>query len=165
MKISLIAAMAANRVIGLDNQMPWHLPADLAWFKANTLKKPIIMGRKTYESIGRPLPGRQNIVLSRQMGNDDRVLWACSLPEALTLAGEVPEVMIIGGGHVYHEALPLASHLYLTLIDAKIDGDTRFPQWDTAEWHEVFSEVHTADAANPHAYRFTILARQPMLTK
>lgn len=98
MIISLIAALAADRIIGMENAMPWHLPADLAWFKRNTLNKPVIMGRKTFESIGRPLPGRLNIVISSQPGTDDRVTWATSIDEALALAGDVEEVMVMGAG-------------------------------------------------------------------
>lgn len=96
MIISLIAALAADRVIGMENAMPWHLPADLAWFKRNTLNKPVIMGRKTFESIGRPLPGRLNIVISSQPGTDDRVTWATSIDDALALAGDAEEVMVMG---------------------------------------------------------------------
>jgi dihydrofolate reductase len=98
MIISLIAALAADRVIGMENAMPWHLPADLAWFKRNTLNKPVIMGRKTFESIGRPLPGRHNIVLSSRPGTDVGVTWATSLDEALAAAGDVEEVMVMAAG-------------------------------------------------------------------
>lgn len=162
MKISLIAAMADDRIIGQDNQMPWHLPADFAWFKAQTLGKPVIMGRHTFVSIGRPLPGRRNIVLSRQCGDDPRVEWCSSLEQALALVAGVEEVMIIGGGHVYQQALPLATHLYLTLIDAEVNGDTRFPDWQaTGEWHETFREERPADSANAYRCAFTIWERQP----
>ncbi|WP_016601162.1 type 3 dihydrofolate reductase, partial [Yersinia pestis] len=105
MIISLIAALAADRVIGMENAMPWHLPADLAWFKRNTLNKPVIMGRKTFESIGRPLPGRLNIVISSQPGTDERVTWAASIEEALAFAGNAEEVMVMGGGRVYKQFL------------------------------------------------------------
>lgn len=100
MIISLIAALAADRVIGMENAMPWHLPEDLAWFKRNTLNKPVIMGRKTFESIGRPLPGRHNIVLSSQPGKGSGVTWVTSLEEALAAAGDVEEVMVMGGQHL-----------------------------------------------------------------
>lgn len=103
MIISLIAALSADRVIGLDNAMPWHLSADLAWFKRNTLAKPVIMGRKTYESIRRPLPGRHNIVISRRAGCDDRVSWVATPEAALTAAADADEVMIIGGGTLYEQ--------------------------------------------------------------
>lgn len=160
MIISLIAAMAANRVIGAENAMPWHLPADLAWFKQNTLNKPIIMGRNTYLSIGRPLPGRLNIVISRQPQTDERVTWVTSLEQAIQAAGEVEEVMIIGGGSVYQQALAQADRLYLTHIEAELTGDTHFPDYQQLAWHQVFSQHHPADEKNPHAYQFEILERQ-----
>ena len=159
MIISLIAAMAEERVIGQDNQMPWHLPADLAWFKKNTVNKPIIMGRKTYESIGRPLPGRHNIVLSRQAGNDERVTWVKSVQEALIAAGEVEEVMIIGGGNIYLQFLPFATRLYITQIEAKLAGDTHFPDYTQQSWQVVYSETHLPDEKNPYVYRFEILEK------
>lgn len=159
MIISLIAAMAEKRVIGKDNQMPWHLPADLAWFKRNTVNKPIIMGRKTYESIGRPLPGRLNIVLSRRAGDDDRVTWVTSPEQAIACAGDVEEVMIIGGGNIYQQFLSLANRLYITHIEARLEGDTAFPDYSPQLWHTVFSERHTKDDKNSYDYRFEILER------
>ena len=153
--ISLIVAMANNRVIGKDNQMPWHLPADLRHFKAVTLGKPIIMGRKTYESIGRPLPGRKNIVISR---NADYRLegceTACSLEEALDLVNDVEEVMIIGGGFLYAQTLPQADRLYLTFIDLDVDGDTWFPEFEHLSLKEVKREKHHKDEKNPYDYEF-----------
>jgi len=153
--ISLIVAMANNRVIGKDNQMPWHLPADLAHFKAITLGKPIIMGRKTYESIGRPLPGRKNIVVSR---NVDYVLEGCetalSLEKALELVNDAEEVMIIGGGFLYSQTIERADRLYLTFIDLDIDGDTLFPEYEHLKLTEVKREKHLKDEKNPHDYQF-----------
>ena len=153
--ISLIVAMANNRVIGKDNQMPWHLPADLGHFKAVTLGKPIIMGRKTYESIGRPLPGRKNIVISR---NADYRLegceTVCSLEEALDLVNDVEEVMIIGGGFLYAQTLPQADKLYLTFIDLDVDGDTWFPKFEHLSLKEVKREKHRRDEKNPYDYEF-----------
>ncbi|ANI30890.1 dihydrofolate reductase [Yersinia entomophaga] len=160
MIISLIAALAADRVIGMENAMPWHLPADLAWFKRNTLNKPVIMGRKTFESIGRPLPGRLNIVISSQSGTDSRVSWATSIDEALALAGDVEEVMVMGGGRVYSQFLDRAHRLYLTHIDAEVGGDTHFPDYEPDEWESSFSEFHDADEANSHSYCFEILERR-----
>lgn len=160
MIISLIAAMAQDRIIGMDNTMPWHLPADLAWFKRNTLNKPIIMGRKTFESIGKPLPGRLNIVLSRQPGTDTRVTWVNSIEQALQTAGEVEEVMIIGGGHLYQQMLPQATRLYLSHIDAKLAGDTQFPDYSHYSWRQTFEESHEKDQVNSYDYRFEILERQ-----
>ena len=138
--ISLIAALAVDRVIGMENAMPWNLPADLAWFKRNTLNKPVVMGRLTWESIGRPLPGRKNIVISSQPGTDDRVQWVKSV--------------------VYEQFLPKAHKLYLTHIDAEVEGDTHFPDYDPDEWESVFSEFHDADAQNSHSYCFEILERR-----
>ncbi|GAJ69770.1 dihydrofolate reductase [Vibrio sp. JCM 18904] len=130
MIISMIAAMADNRIIGKDNQMPWHLPADFAWFKRCTMGKPVIMGRKTYESIGRPLPGRLNIVISRdETLKIEGVTTVTSIEQALDVAGDVEEVMIIGGGAIYASCLPMANKLYVTHIEAAIDGDTQFPDW------------------------------------
>ncbi|PIJ49720.1 dihydrofolate reductase [Erwinia sp. OLTSP20] len=160
MIISLIAAMAADRVIGLDNAMPWHLPADLAWFKKQTLNKPVIMGRRTWQSLGRPLPGRTNIVISRQPGDDSRAIWVRSLHDALVAAGEVDEVMIIGGGDIYRQFLDKASRLYLTHIDVDVQGDTHFPDYNPNEWQAVFSEFHDADEKNSHAYCWEILQRR-----
>lgn len=159
MIVSLIAAMAENRTIGADNAMPWHLPADLAWFKQNTLGKPVIMGRKTYESIGRPLPGRKNIVISRQAQSDERVVWVTTLDQAFTEAGAVDEVMVIGGGNVYQQALERADRLYLTHIEAALSGDTHFPDYLRYAWKQSFSERHGADEKNAYAYRFEILER------
>ncbi len=160
MMISLIAAMAADRVIGMDNAMPWHLPADLAWFKRQTLDKPVIMGRRTWESIGRPLPGRLNIVISSQPGDAEGVSWVTSVDEALQAAGEVEEVMVIGGGRIYEQLLPRADRLYLTHIDAEVVGDTTFPDFEPEEWQSTFSEFHDADEKNSHSFCFEILQRR-----
>ncbi len=159
MIISMIAAMAQEHVIGKDNQMPWHLPADFAWFKRCTLGKPVIMGRKTFESIGRPLPGRQNIVISRDSSLAfDGVTMVQSLEQALALCADVEEVMIIGGGSVYQAALPMAQRLYLTHIDADIAGDTHFPHW-SADFHEVHREHYSADEKNAYNMDFVILEK------
>nr|2D0K_A Chain A, Dihydrofolate reductase [Escherichia coli]2D0K_B Chain B, Dihydrofolate reductase [Escherichia coli] len=158
--ISLIAALAVDRVIGNENALPWNLPADLAWFKRNTLNKPVIYGRHTWESIGRPLPGRKNIILSSQPGTDDRVTWVKSVDEAIAAAGDVPEIFVIGGGRVYEQFLPKAQKLYLTHIDAEVEGDTHFPDYEPDDWESVFSEFHDADAQNSHSYSFEILERR-----
>ncbi|MEA1063554.1 type 3 dihydrofolate reductase [Apirhabdus apintestini] len=158
--ISLIAAMAAGNVIGMDNTMPWSLPADLAWFKRNTLHKPVIMGRLTWESIGRPLPGRRNIVLSRHPGEDERVIWVKSPDEAIAACENAEEIMVIGGGNIYRQFLPLAQRIYLTHIDAEIEGDTHFPDYQPDAWQSVFSEFHEPDENNSHGYCFEILERR-----
>ncbi len=168
MMISLIAALAKDRVIGMTNAMPWHLPADLAWFKANTLGKPVVMGRKTFESIGRPLPKRLNIILSSQSGGDHRVTWVTSIEQALavaqnTTAGDAVEVMIVGGGNIYTQFLPYADRLYLTHIDAEVTGDTYFPYYSANEWRRSFTKSCNADETNAYRYCFEILERREIL--
>jgi dihydrofolate reductase len=160
--LSMIVAHADNRIIGKDNNMPWHLPADLAYFKKTTLGKPIIMGRKTYESIGRPLPGRQNIVISRDQNyRADGVDSATSVEQALLLAGEVDEVMVIGGGAIYSHCLPLANRLYITHIKANIDGDTQFPEYNTVEdWQLTSSVKLSADEKNCFDMDFCVYQRK-----
>ncbi|WP_440867503.1 type 3 dihydrofolate reductase [Symbiopectobacterium purcellii] len=158
--ISLIAALAVDRVIGMENAMPWHLPADLAWFKRQTLNKPIIMGRNAFRSIGQPLPGRKNIVVSSRAGDDERVTWVSTLAAALEAASDAEEVMVIGGGSIYQQMLPHASRMYLTHIDAEVEGDTHFPEYEPDAWSSVFSEFHDADEKNSHSYCFEILERR-----
>lgn len=160
MVISLIAALAVDRVIGMENAMPWHLPADLAWFKRQTLNKPIIMGRNTFRSIGQPLPGRKNIVVSSRASDDKRVTWVSTLEAALEAASGAEEVMVIGGGSIYQQMLPQASRLYLTHIDAEVERDTHFPEYEPDAWSSVFSEFHDADEKNSHSYCFEILERR-----
>ncbi len=161
MLISLIVAMAKNRVIGRGNQMPWHLPADLRHFKSVTLGKPVIMGRKTFESIGRPLPGRRNVVISRNANwHADGVESVNSLDAALALVQDADEVMIIGGGQLYREALPLAQRLYLTHIELPVsDADTWFPDYSQYQWQQCAEELHDPDEKNPYHYRFETLER------
>ncbi|HHF3078517.1 TPA: type 3 dihydrofolate reductase [Vibrio diabolicus] len=159
MIISMIAAMADNRIIGKDNQMPWHLPADFAWFKRCTMGKPVVMGRKTYESIGRPLPGRLNIVISRdETLKIEGVTTVTSIEQALDVAGDVEEVMIIGGGAIYAACLPMANKLYVTHIEAAIDGDIQFPDWGD-QFKETYSETYQADEKNAYNMRFTVLEK------
>lgn len=158
--ISMIAALAKQRVIGVNNAMPWHLPADFAWFKRHTLHKPVIMGRRTWQSIGRPLAGRQNIVISSQPGNDQRVLWAQNPQQALTFCADAAEIMIIGGAYIYQQLLPLAQRLYLTHIEAEVAGDSQFPDYQPAQWYSVFSQLHPADNQNQYCCRFEILQRK-----
>ena len=160
MKLSVIVAMAANRVIGHENRLPWHLPADLKHFKATTLGKPVVMGRRTWESIGRPLPGRTNIVITRDTAyTAEGCVVVHSLDEAIRAAGEVAEVMIIGGAELYRQALPQADTLYLTLIHGEFAGDTHFPQWRQDEWRETGRIDHEPDENNSHAYSFITLER------
>lgn len=156
MKISLIAAMANNRIIGKDNDMPWHLPADLKHFKKITLGKPVLMGRKTYESIGRPLPGRRNIVLSRNADlHIEGVEVVDSIDKINSLLTGVDELMVIGGGHIYNAFLAKADILYLTHIDLDVEGDTQFPDYEgVANWRVVEQQVCEPDDNNPYSYRF-----------
>ncbi|MBN2646176.1 MAG: type 3 dihydrofolate reductase [Thiotrichales bacterium] len=162
-KLSMIAAMSQNRVIGKDNTMPWHLPDDLQWFKRQTIGKPVIMGRKTFESLGcRPLPNRQNMVISRQKELKYSVPVFASVEQALTaLKPDNPqEVVIIGGGQLYQQLLHQVDRLYLTLIHAEIEGDTYFPDWtQEGRWFEVAREHHPADARHTYAFDFVILER------
>ncbi len=161
MKISMIVAMANHRVIGLDNKMPWHLPADLQYFKKTTLGKPVIMGRKTYDSIGRALPGRLNIVVSRDPNlNINGVTCVTSVEQALQAAAGVEEVMIIGGATIYEHFLPVANRLYLTFIDLETKGDTHFPDYLTqGKWEKINSEHYLADEKNLHNLEFVTLDR------
>ncbi len=155
-RVTLIVAMTDDGVIGLDGQLPWRLPEDLRRFKAQTLGKPVIMGRKTFESIGRPLPQRHNIVLTRQRDfsvGDPAVTIVADVESALRAAGEVPEVMIIGGAEIYRLALPLAERLVLTRVHASVRGDTYFPPIEPTNWRLVSSEQYPAD--EKHAYSMT----------
>ncbi|MDP0057652.1 type 3 dihydrofolate reductase [Glaesserella parasuis] len=161
MQISLIVARTLNKVIGKDNTMPWHLPVDLAWFRANTVGKPVIMGRKTYESIGRLLPKRPNIILSRSGFCIEGAYSATSLEQAVTLAksfANVDEIMVLGGGELFKQAMPLANKLYLTEIQAEIDGDTFF-EFDETQWQQVAEKWSEVDEQNSYRCRFMILDR------
>ncbi len=150
--ITLVAAMASNRAIGLRGAMPWHLPAELAHFKVTTMGKSLVMGRKTWDSIGRALPGRQNIVVTRNTGFEaPGCEVANSLDHAIELAGS-SEVMVIGGGMLYELALPLAQRMVLTHIDCEAEADTWFPEWDPSEWVPVSREHFAADHKSGLAY-------------
>ena len=153
--ISIIVAASENNVIGAQGDLPWRLSDDLKRFKAVTMGKPIVMGRKTWESIGRPLPGRQNIVVTRQA---DFVAEGCdvvaSVAGAFEAAGGAEEIMVIGGGQLYELFLPEAQRLYLTRVHAEIDGDAFFPEIVESEWQLVDEEPREADERNEHAYTF-----------
>jgi len=160
MRIALVVAMAENRVIGRNNQLPWHIPADLRHFKTLTMGKPIIMGRKTYESIGRPLPGRDNIVItgdSRYQAEGCQVVH--SIDQALEAAGDCEEAMIIGGADLYRQTLENAERLYLTLVKAEPEGDAWFPQIEPQQWCEIERDAHKADESNEYDYDFVVLDR------
>ncbi|HHX82626.1 MAG TPA: type 3 dihydrofolate reductase [Pseudomonadaceae bacterium] len=169
MTLALIVAAARNRVIGLNNAMPWHLPADLRYFKQVTLGKPVIMGRNTFESIGRPLPGRDNIVVTRNPAFEAAgVSVVHSLEEALALGSRLlseqgrpeAELMLIGGAQLYAQAMPLADRLYITEVDAEPEGDAWFPVIDKRQWQEVAREHLPASAENPYACSFCVLERK-----
>ncbi|MFC5301537.1 type 3 dihydrofolate reductase [Azospira restricta] len=143
--LSLIAAMDRERLIGRDNALPWHLPEDLRHFKTTTLGKPVIMGRKTWESLGRPLPGRRNIVVSRNAGyRADGGELATSLEAALALCADAEEAFVIGGAELYRQALPLAQRMYLTEVDGRHEGDAWFPDFPADQWRETAREAHVS---------------------
>lgn len=164
MRVSLIVAASANNVIGVRGELPWRLPVDLRRFKQVTTGKPIIMGRLTWDSIGRPLPNRRNIVISR---NPDFTAAGCDIvaspDEAVEMAGDVDEVMIIGGGQLYREFLPRAQRIYLTRVAVTIEGDASFPELVEEEWCETSRESHLADAE--HAYAFQIIQLERIESK
>ena len=161
MHISLIVAMTPNRVIGINNQLPWHLPADLKHFKQITWGKPIIMGRKTYQSIGRPLPGRQNIVVSKSENNfDSGVDVAVDIEQALQKSNNADEVMVIGGATLYKAFLPKSDRLYITWVDCPVNGDIYFPAFNLDTWQCLERRVHKADTKNPFDYCFEYYQRK-----
>lgn len=160
--LSLIVATAHNNIIGKGNTMPWHLPADLAYFKKMTLGKPVIMGRKTFESIGGPLPNRRNIIITRDPHYQaEGVDIVDSIDKALAVAKGVEEVMVIGGGTIYRHCIEQADRLYVTHIDAQIDGDTYFPDYDTQiDWQQVHCDTYLADDKNAYDMKFCTYQRQ-----
>lgn len=162
--VTLVVARAKNGVIGKDGAMPWHLPADLKRFKAITVGKPVVMGRKTFESIGRPLPGRHNIVLTRQTDwQADGVTVVPNLAEAVAAAGLDPrtrgDLMIIGGAEIYALAMPVATRIEVTEIDAEPEGDTFLPAFDPARWQEITRVTHPPEGDRP-GFAFVTLERR-----
>lgn len=159
--ISIIVAASSNDVIGVQGELPWRLSADLKRFKELTMGKPIVMGRLTWESIGRPLPGRQNIVITRQADFAAQGADVVATPaDALRAAGDVDEVMIIGGGQIYDLFLPKASRVYLTKVQTEVEGDAWFPSLDESVWNLVAAEPHAADDNNEHAFEFQTYERR-----
>ena len=166
--LAIVVARARNGVIGRDGQLPWRLRSDMAWFKANTLGKPVIMGRKTWESLPkRPLPGRTNIVLSRDQSFEPERAIACeTFSEAVQIAREqaaddgVEEVCVIGGAALFEAALPKSRRLYLTEVEADVEGDVRFPPFNEADWTEVRRESHPAGEHDEHPFTFRVLERR-----
>ncbi|MBL1408137.1 type 3 dihydrofolate reductase [Sphingobacterium faecale] len=160
-KITLIVAAAENNAIGKDNQMPWHLPNDFKYFKKTTLGHSVIMGRKTFESIGKPLPERRNIVLTRDQHYSNRdVDVANSIQEVLTYCRDEREIFIIGGANIYQQTLPLAQRVLLTRVHASINGDAFFPELSPAEWSLTSQEKHTADEKHAYDYTFEVWEKQ-----
>lgn len=160
MLISLIVAMDEAGVIGRDNALPWRLPEDLKRFRALTMGKPLLMGRKTFESIGKPLPGRKNLVLTRAPGwRHEGVTTVHTMDDVLHIARGAAELVVIGGAEVFRLALPLAKRIYLTQVHAKVAGDTIFPPFDRSQWRESERSVHAADERHAHAMTFLTLER------
>ena len=166
MLLALIVAQSQNRVIGRNNALPWHLPEDLKYFKTVTLGKVIIMGRKTYESIGRPLPGRTNILISRDLSYKvEGVTVVHSLEQAIEQAkavstvNAVDEALVIGGAELYAQALPLAQRLYLTQVHHQVGGDAYFPELDSSQWQQVSRQDFAATESNPYSYSFLVFDR------
>jgi dihydrofolate reductase len=166
-RIALVAAIANNGIIGRGGALPWHLPDDLRYFKAVTLDKPVLMGRRTHEAIGKPLPGRRNLVMSHHaaaVGSSHTgtgVEFVPSLTAALELVGAVAELCVIGGAQVYALALPVATRIYLTHVHAAVKGDVHFPLTYWGDWHEVERSEHPADARHAYAMSFVRLERTP----
>lgn len=171
-RIALIVAVARNGVIGRDNQMPWRLPGELQYFKATTLGKPIVMGRKTFQSLGRPLPGRTNIVITRDKSFSapdgvvvvDTVDAALAAADAIAQRDGVDEIMVIGGAEIYRQTLPLADVLYVTEVQADVEGDAFFPAVDVAQWQPVKREPVPAATPETFAYDLVVYCRQPVTT-
>jgi len=161
-RLAILAAVASNRTIGLNNTLPWHLPADLKHFKALTLGQIIVMGRRTYESIGRPLPGRTNVVLTRRQDlNLPDVGLAQSIEEAVNrYADSDKTIFIIGGATLYQQALPLCQRLYLTEIQQDFPGDTFFPEFNRNDWQEISREIHYASDSSEMEFHFVVLDRK-----
>lgn len=166
MKLSMIVAVAENGVIGRNNALPWYLPNDLKYFKQTTMGKPVIMGRKTYESIGKPLPGRTNIVITRQSDYQPEgvkvvssVEAARELAESVCLIDGQSEAMIMGGAEIYTLSLPHTDRLYLTEVHAAVEGDAFFPDYDKSQWQETGREDFAAEGPNPYDYSFVVYER------
>lgn len=161
-RLSLIAAMAKNRVIGIENRLPWKLPEDLAHFKALTLGHPILMGRKTFESLGRPLPGRRNIVITRNVNYQPAGCEiATSIPAAIDLCAEAEEIFFIGGAELYKQVLPIVDRMYLTEVQIEAQGDAWFPEYDRALFSEVSRESHMGEKSDALRFDFVVYERAP----
>ncbi len=154
-KLSIICGMDENRLIGKDNALPWHLPADMAYFKKTTMSKPLLMGRKTYESIGKPLPGRRNIIITRDSSYQAEGCDVThSIQQALDLVADQPEIMLMGGASLYEQTIDIADCLYITEIHHKFEGDAWFPAINPIQWKESWRENHPADDRNHYPFSF-----------
>lgn len=152
--------MSENGVIGRDNKLPWHMPADLAHFKRLTMGKPVLMGRRTWESLPGILPHRTHVIFTRDRDYvAEGGFVVHSIQQAIDFAGDAEELMVVGGANLYAQTLPLASRMYLTIVHDHFDGDTTFPDYEKADWREVSREQHDSDERNPHAYSFLIFER------
>jgi len=165
-RVAMIVAVAQNGVIGRDNQLPWRLPGDLSRFKQITMGKPVIMGRATFDSIGKPLPGRDNIIVSRDINLKIEGAAVVSSPTAaldiariVAVEKKLDEVIVMGGGQIYSALLPQADRLYLTQVLADVDGDAYFPQFDSNEWVEIANEQVAASGDNPYSFCYVTLDR------
>lgn len=160
--ISLIWAMSENRVIGKDNQLPWHLPGDLQFFKKTTLGHPVVMGRKTWLSLGKPLPGRENIVITRNTDfSPEKATVLNTIEQLITYSQEKhQEVFVIGGAQIYEATLPYADKLYITKIHGEFEGDTTFPDFDLSDWKRVSVEKRNKDEKNAYDYEFQVYLRK-----
>ncbi len=162
-KISLIVAMDRNRLIGINNKLPWRLPDDMKWFVEKTMGKPVVMGRKTYDSIPskfKPLSGRENIIITR---NPDYKAEGCTIVHSIESAiQDVPEIIIAGGTQIYELCLPIVNRIYLTEVDGEFEGDAYFPELDLTNWQETYNQKHTANKRNSHAFTWVILDKKEM---
>jgi len=161
MNLAIIVATDQSGVIGKENDLPWKLSADLQYFKRVTMGKPLIMGRKTHESIGRALPGRKNIIISSNKHFEaDQCVVCHSVEQALAACGDAEEAMVMGGASLYKVFLPYANKLYLTLVHASLEGDTWFPEWDSKAWSQISREDHPADEKNEYPYSFIVYQKK-----
>ncbi|HSW92777.1 MAG TPA: dihydrofolate reductase [Gammaproteobacteria bacterium] len=161
MRISIVVAMSENRAIGKDNQLLWHLPVDLQHFKQITLGKPVLMGRKTHQSIGRPLPGRMNVVITHDLNfKSEGCVIVHSIQDALDVVQDADEICVIGGADLYRQMLPLSDRIYLTRVHHTFSADTFFPELNSDEWNEVECFLHPADEKNPYACEMVVLDRR-----
>lgn len=159
-QLSIIVATDQHGLIGKDNDLPWRLSADLRYFREITMGKPIIMGRLTHESIGRPLPGRKNIILTTDEGYQAEGCTVCqTIDQAISECDGAEEAMVMGGASLYEQFLARADKLYLTLVDAELEGDTWFPEWDKSQWHQLSRQDHSADEKNDYPYSFIVYRR------